>query len=46
MDWDMYRPTRFVKSAILIFREVSIKEISSSDLEVPKPGCHLAGTVG
>ncbi|MFT8395840.1 DUF2469 domain-containing protein [Propionibacterium sp.] len=34
--WDMYRPTRFVKSAkVLTFRDVSIEEIQHSDLEVP-----------
>ena len=35
--WDMYRPARFVKSAkVLTFRDVSIEEITHSDLEVPK----------
>lgn len=34
--WDMYRPTRFVKSAkVLTFRDVSIEEIQHTDLEVP-----------
>lgn len=34
--WDMYRPSRFVKSAkILTFRDVSIEEIQHTDLEVP-----------
>ncbi|MCO6632466.1 DUF2469 domain-containing protein [Cutibacterium avidum] len=35
--WDMYRPTRFVKSAkILTFRDVSIEEIVHPDFdEVP-----------
>jgi hypothetical protein len=35
--WDMYRPTRFVKSVkVLTFRDVTIEEITHSDLEVPK----------
>ena len=35
--WDMYRPARFVKSAkVLTFRDVSIEEITHSDLQVPK----------
>ena len=35
--WDMYRPSRFVKSAkILTFRDVSIEEIQHTDLEVPE----------
>lgn len=35
--WDMYRPSRFVKSAkVLTFRDVSIEEIQHSDLEVPE----------
>ena len=35
--WDMYRPSRFVKSAkILTFRDVSIEEIVHADFdEVP-----------
>ncbi|MBE6477758.1 MAG: DUF2469 family protein [Propionibacteriaceae bacterium] len=34
--WDMYRPSRFVKSAkVLTFRDVSIEEIQHTDLEVP-----------
>ena len=34
--WDMYRPARFVKSAkVLTFRDVSIEEITHSDLPVP-----------
>ncbi|WP_316669577.1 DUF2469 domain-containing protein [uncultured Propionibacterium sp.] len=36
--WDMYRPSRFVKSAkVLTFRDVSIEEIQHTDLEVPDP---------
>ena len=35
--WDMYRPSRFVKSAkVLTFRDVSIEEIQHTDLEVPE----------
>ncbi|AZZ39206.1 DUF2469 domain-containing protein [Acidipropionibacterium jensenii] len=35
--WDMYRPSRFVKTAkILTFRDVSIEEIVHSELEVPE----------
>ena len=35
--WDMYRPSRFVKSAkVLPFRDVSIEEIQHTDLEVPE----------
>lgn len=35
--WDMYRPSRFVKSAkVLTFRDVSIEEIQHQDLEVPE----------
>ena len=34
---DVYRPARFVKSAkVLTFRDVSIEEITHSDLQVPK----------
>jgi hypothetical protein len=34
--WDMYRPSRFVKSAkVLTFRDVSIEEIQHSELRVP-----------
>ncbi len=34
--WDMYRPARFVKTAkVLTFRDVSIEEITHSDLQVP-----------
>ena len=34
--WDMYRPARFVKSAkVLTFRDVSIEEITHSELQVP-----------
>ena len=35
--WDMYRPSRFVKSAkVLTFRDVSLEEIQHTDLEVPE----------
>ena len=35
--WDMYRPSRSVKSAkVLTFRDVSIEEIQHTDLEVPE----------
>ena len=35
--WDMYRPARFVKTAkVLTFRDVSIEEITHSDLQVPE----------
>ena len=35
--WDMYRPSRCVKSAkVLTFRDVSIEEIQHTDLEVPE----------
>ena len=35
--WDMYRPARFVKSAkVLTFRDVSIEEITHSDLGFPR----------
>lgn len=34
--WDMYRSARFVKSAkVLTFRDVSIEELSHSELQVP-----------
>ena len=34
--WDIYRPARFVKSAkVLTFRDVSIEEITHSELQVP-----------
>ncbi|MCL2470839.1 MAG: DUF2469 domain-containing protein [Propionibacteriaceae bacterium] len=37
--WDMYRPARFVKTAkVLTFRDVSIEEITHSDLQVPEQG--------
>ncbi len=35
--WDMYRPARFVKTAkVLTFRDVSIEEITHSDLQMPE----------
>jgi len=35
--WDMYRPARFVKTAkVLTFRDISIEEITHSDLQVPE----------
>jgi len=35
--WDMYRPARFVKTAkVLTFRDVSVEEITHSDLQVPE----------
>lgn len=34
--WDMYRSARFVRSAkVLTFRDVSIEELSHSELQVP-----------
>jgi len=37
--WDMYRPARFVKTAkVLTFRDVSIEEITHSDLQLPEQG--------
>ena len=36
--WDMYRPARFVKSAKVTFRDVSIAEITHSDFPVPNQG--------
>jgi len=34
--WDMYRPSRFVKSAkVLTFKDVSIEELQHSELRVP-----------
>ncbi len=37
--WDMYRPARFVKTAkVLTFRDVSIEEITHSDLQMPEQG--------
>ncbi|MCL2489369.1 MAG: DUF2469 domain-containing protein [Propionibacteriaceae bacterium] len=35
--WDMYRPSRFVKSAkVLTFKDVSIEELQHSELRVPE----------
>ena len=37
--WDMYRPARFVKTAkVLTFRDVSIEEITHSELQMPEQG--------
>jgi len=34
--WDMYRPSRFVKSAkVLTFKDVSIEELQHTELRVP-----------
>ena len=34
--WDMYRPSRFVKTAkVLTFKDVSIEELQHSELRVP-----------
>jgi len=35
--WDMYRPARFVRTAkVLTFRDVSIEEITHSELQMPE----------
>jgi len=35
--WDMYRPSRLVKSAkVLTFKDVSIEELQHSELRVPE----------
>ena len=35
--WDMYRPSRFVKTAkVMTFKDVSIEELQHSELRVPE----------
>ncbi len=34
--WDIYRPSRFVKSVrIVTFKDVNVEELSKPDLEIP-----------
>ncbi|MFZ1383048.1 DUF2469 domain-containing protein [Actinomycetaceae bacterium MB13-C1-2] len=36
--WDIYRPSRFVKSVrIVTFKDVNVEELSKPDLEIPNP---------
>ncbi len=36
--WDIYRPSRFVKSVrIVTFKDVNVEELSKPDLEIPTP---------
>ncbi len=36
--WDIYRPSRFVKSVrIVTFKDVNVEELSKPDLEIPAP---------
>lgn len=35
--WDIYRPSRFVKSVrIVTFKDVNVEELSKPDLEIPE----------
>ncbi len=35
--WDIYRPTRFVKSVrVVSFKDVNVEELSKPDLDIPR----------
>lgn len=40
--WDVYRPSRFVKSVhVVTFKDVNLEEIDKGDQNFPAPGFHI-----